>query len=77
MNITNEKNKNLNYTQQKNSPNIRWMLVGYDLIVYAIVAVILLVIYGGMDKLSSTGILQQVCLSAGCIFAARLLGKIY
>lgn len=77
MNTTNEKNKNLNYTQQKNSPNIRWMLVGYDLIVYAIVAVILLVIYGGMDKLSSTGILQQVCLSAGCIFAARLLGKIY
>lgn len=77
MNITNEKNKNLNYTQQKNSPNIRWMLVGYDLIVYAIVAVILLVIYGGMDKLSSTGILQQVCLSAGCIFVARLLGKIY
>ena len=50
MNTTNEKNKNLNYTQQKNSPNIRWMLVGYDLIVYAIVAVILLVIYGGMDK---------------------------
>lgn len=77
MNTTNEKNKNLNYTQQKNSPNIRWMLVGYDLIVYAIVAVILLVIYGGMDKLSSTGILQQVCLSAGCIFAARFLGKIY
>lgn len=77
MNITNEKNKNLNHTQQKNSLNIRWMLVGYDLIVYAIVAVILLVIYGGMDKLSSTGILQQVCLSAGCIFAARLLGKIY
>ena len=30
-----------------------------------------------MDTLSSTGILQQVCLSAGCIFAARLLGKIY
>lgn len=29
------------------------MLVGYDLIVYAIVAVIRLVIYGGMDKLSS------------------------
>ena len=45
MNTTNKKNKNLNYTQQKNSPNIRWMLIGYDLIVYTIVAVILLVIY--------------------------------
>ena len=77
MNRTNEKNRELKRTQQNSTPNIRWMLVGYDLIVYAIVAVILLVIYGGMDKLSSTGILQQVCLSALCVFAARLLGKIY
>ena len=77
MNRTNEKNRELKRTQQNSTPNIRWMLVGYDLIVYAVVAIILLVIYGGMDKLSSTGILQQVCLSALCIFAARLLGKIY
>lgn len=77
MNRTNEKNRELKRTQQNSAPNIRWMLVGYDLIVYAVVAIILLVIYGGMDKLSSTGILQQVCLSALCIFAARLLGKIY
>ena len=77
MNRANENNMNVNRTKQNSTPNIRWMLVGYDLIVYAIVAVILLVIYGGMDKLSSTGILQQVCLSIGCIFAARLLGKIY
>lgn len=53
------------------------MLVGYDLIVYAVVAVILLVLYGGMDKLSSIGILQQVCLSVLCIFAVRLIGKVY
>lgn len=77
MNRANENNMNVNRRKQNSTPNIRWMLVGYDLIVYAIVAVILLVIYGGMDKLSSTGILQQVCLSIGCIFAARLLGKIY
>ena len=77
MNKTNENNRELKRTQQNSTPNIRWMLVGYDLIVYAVVAIILLVIYGGMDKLSSTGILQQVCLSALCIFAARLLGKIY
>lgn len=77
MNRTNEKNRELKRTQQNSTPNIRWMLVGYDLIVYAVVAIILLVIYGGMDKLSSTGILQQVCLSVLCIFAARLLGKIY
>ena len=68
---------NLKDTKQKDALNIRWMLVGYDLIVYAIVASILLAAYGGTDKLSSTGILQQVCLSAVCIFAVRLLGKIY
>lgn len=69
--------KIINLTQQNDIPNIRWMLVGYDLITYATVAIILLVIYGGMDKLSFAGIIQQVCLSALCIFTARLLGKIY
>ena len=77
MNRANENNMNMNRTKQNSTPNIRWMLVGYDLIVYVVAAVILLVLYGGMDKLSTTGILQQVCLSAGCIFVARLLGKIY
>lgn len=41
---------NVNRTKQSSTPNIRWMLVVYDLIVYAVVAVILLVLYGGMDK---------------------------
>ena len=77
MNRANENNMNMNRTKQNSTPNIRWMLVGYDLIVYAVVAVILLVLYGGMDKLSTTGILQQVCLSVLCIFVARLIGKIY
>ena len=63
MNRANENNMNVNRIKQNSTPNIRWMLVGYDLIVYAVVAVILLVLYGGMDKLSTTGILQQVCLS--------------
>ena len=77
MNRANENNMNKNCTKLINTPNIRWMLVGYDLIVYAVVAVILLVLYGGMDKLSTTGILQQVCLSVLCIFAVRLIGKVY
>ena len=76
-NRSNENNMNVNRTKQNSTPNIRWMLVGYDLIVYAVVAVILLVLYGGMDKLSTTGILQQVCLSVLCIFVARLIGKVY
>ena len=73
---SNEKNMDMNRTNQS-TPNIRWMLVGYDLVVYAVVAIILLVLYGGMDKLSPVGICQQVGLSVLCIFVARLLGKIY
>lgn len=42
---------NLKDTKQKDVLNIRWMLVGYDLIVYAIVASLLLAAYGGTDKL--------------------------
>lgn len=63
--------------QNNNIPNIRWMLIGYDLVVYAAVVVILLVLYEGIDKLSSVGIFQQVCLSVACIFTSRLLGQIY
>lgn len=62
---------------QNEKCNIRWMLVGYDLIVYIIVAVILLVLYGGIDKLTSVGMFQQVCLSVVCIFTVRFSGKIY
>lgn len=57
--------------------NVRWPLVWYDLIIYAAVAVLLLVIYVGNDKLSPIGILQQIVLSASCIFIARLIGKVY
>ena len=61
----------------KQKPNIRWKLIYYDIVVYALVALILLVLYGGNDKLSATGIFQQAALSAVCIFEARLWGKIY
>ena len=73
----NGRNKKINSRKQNGTLNIRWMLVGYDLAVYTVVAVILLALYGGMDKLSSIGILQQVFLSALCIFVTRFLGKIY
>ena len=58
MNSTNETKMDMKQAKQNNTPNIRWTLVGYDLIVYALVAVILLVLYGGMDKLSTVGIFQ-------------------
>lgn len=71
------KEKDFKEDQKNKSPNIRWMLVLYDLIVYAIIAVILLVIHGGTDKLTIIGILQQVALSVFCIFVIRILGKVY
>ena len=77
MKRTNEENKNLIHIQYNRTHNIRWMLVGYDLMVYAIVAVILFGLYGGNDRLSYRGILQHVCLSVPCIFAMRFFGKIY
>ena len=77
MDRANENSMNMDRTKQSSTSSIRWMLIGYDLIMYAVVATILLLLYGGMDKLSTIGILQQVCLSALCIFVARLIGKVY
>lgn len=54
---------NENELKKEKKTNIRWMLAVYDVLIFAIVSIILLVLYGGMDKLSPTGILQQVCLS--------------
>lgn len=77
MNRRNERNIDMKCTKRNSTWNIRWILVGYDLIVYALVAIILLVLYGGTDKLSTAGIFQQVGLSVLCIFTARVAGKIY
>lgn len=77
MNLKKGKEKDIKENQKNKSPNIRWMLVLYDLIVYAIIAVILLVIHGSDDKLTTIGIFQQVAVSVFCIFLIRILGKVY
>ena len=77
MSSTNETKMDMKLAKQNSTPNILWTLFGYELILYASVAVILLVLYGGMDKLSTVEILQQVSLSVLCIFTARLMGEIY
>lgn len=61
----------------KKKRNIRWALVGYDIVVYAVVATMLLIMYGGNEKLSITGIEQQVVVSLMCIFIVRLIGNVY
>ena len=61
----------------KMTKNIRWMLVFYDMGVYAIAALLLLAFYAGDDKLSGKGIFEQAAISIVCIFAARIIGNIY
>ena len=63
--------------EKKIKKNIRWTLVVYDVIIYAIAAFLMLKLYGGNDPLTSTGIVQQGVLSLGCILALRLTGKVY
>ena len=41
--------------QEKKSQkyHIRWMLVCYDALIYLMSAILLLILYGGMDKLTT------------------------
>ena len=62
---------------RKRSKNNRWMLMVYDVVVFTVAAVMLLWLYGGNDKLSPAGILQQAVLSLACILIVRLIGNVY
>lgn len=46
--------------QEKKSQkhHIRWMLVCYDALIYLMSAILLLILYGGMDKLTTAGIAE-------------------
>ena len=57
--------------------HIKWLLVLYDLLVYLVAAILLLVLYEGDDKLSIIGMIQQAVLSVSIIFLIRLLGNVY
>lgn len=73
----NEKKTDLKEQVDKKQFHMPRILIVYDMLVYLIAAVLLLVLYEGNDKLTTGGIFQQVVLSAGCIFAVRMTGKIY
>ena len=57
--------------------NTRWPLVVYDVIVYIIVSILLLWIYGGNGNLTNAGSLQLSILGFVCIFICRMIGNIY
>lgn len=76
--MSESKVKQINFqTIRQRSGHVRKMLVLYDLLIYIISVIVLLVFYQGMNALSSVGILQQIGLSGLCIFAARFIGEIY
>ena len=61
----------------KTTFHIRWKLFFYDVIVFAVTSVFLLVLYEGPVKLTQRGEAQQMLLAFVCVFACRLVGKIY
>lgn len=78
MKLTNEKNKDVTtHKKTEEKKNVKWPLIIYDLAIFVIASVILLIIYRGMERLSTIGIIQQMILAGGCIFIARMSGNIY
>ena len=61
----------------KKDIHVRWALIVYDLIIYGFVALLLLIMYGGNDKLSMSGAAKQTILACVCIFLCRTFGNIY
>lgn len=56
---------------------VRWQLVAYDMIIFAAVSVLLLVLYKGNEVLSAQGIAEQMILCALCVFPIRIIGGVY
>ena len=57
--------------------NVKRPLIIYDLVIFIIASVLLLILYRGRENLSATGIIEQMILAGECIFIARLVGNIY
>ena len=78
MKMTNEKKNDVTIKKKtEEKKNVRWLLIIYDLAVFIIASMILLVIYRGTEKLSVSGIVEQMILAGVCVFSARLIGNIY
>lgn len=78
MKMTNEKKNDVTIKKKaEEKKNVRWPLIIYDLAVFIIASMILLVIYRGTEKLSVSGIVEQMILAGVCVFSARMIGNIY
>jgi len=61
----------------KKSTNNHWMLVIYDLIVFAVSAFLMLVWYSSVNPLSTKGRIQHVIMALLAVGVCRTVGKIY
>lgn len=57
--------------------NVKRPLVIYDLVIFIIASLILLILYRGLERITTLGIMEQMILAGGCVFIARLIGNIY
>ncbi len=55
--------------------HIKWMLVFYDLCIFALSCFLLLVVYG--ERLTSPGLISHALLAFICVFASRVIMDIY
>ncbi len=57
--------------------NVKWLLVGYDFIILAVVHMLLMSFYNLESPLTLNELLLQIVTATVCVFLARFLGGIY
>lgn len=65
------------YKKTEEKKNVKRPLVIYDLVIFIIASIILLILYRGLERITTLGIMEQMILAGGCVFIARLIGNIY
>ena len=62
---------------EKKTFNIRWALIVYDIIIFGVIDIGLLIWFRGDDRLLLNEFLLQTALAGGAVFVCRMIGKIY
>lgn len=65
------------HTENNKMIGRRFALFGYDVIIFALSAVVILAFYRGYDSLTHIGFWKQAILAFVCVFSVRFIGKIY
>lgn len=76
MKLINKKNTAV-HKKAEEKKKVKWPLIIYDLAIFVITSVILLMLYRGIERLPAIGIIEQMILAGSSIFIARVCGNIY